>query len=114
MPKTRTSWKSGQTGNPRGRPKGKTPFEELKDAIKIVEKERRTKLYQHFVNTAFEDNTVLVALMRKLAPDMKQIDSSVEFPPGHTFGVITLPSKKREGEPVDYDNESDTDNSGGG
>ena len=101
MPKTRTSWKSGQTGNPRGRPKGKTPFEELKDAIKIVEKERRTKLYQHFVNTAFEDNTVLVALMRKLAPDMKQIESDVKFR-AEDAGVIVIPADKPEGSPVSY------------
>lgn len=69
MPK----FKKGQSGNPAGKPKGANqPMTELLKAIKKIEKEEdREKLMEHFVKRAYEDNKVLVALMKKILPDKK-------------------------------------------
>lgn len=61
-------------GNP-GKPKGATShftIAVLEDAIREVEKEKKKNLFKHFVKRALDDDGVLVALMRKLVPDLKQ------------------------------------------
>jgi len=71
-------WAKGQSGNPSGRPKHK--FAELLAAVEKVEKKEGVNVLEHFVKVAFEDNTVLVALMRKLAPDFKAIEVETTTP----------------------------------
>lgn len=71
-------WKKGQSGNPGGRRKGRTPaIEMLEAAIKAESAKRKKSLYQHMVERAFEDDTVLVALCRKFLPDLKSIDANI-------------------------------------
>lgn len=67
----------GVSGNPYGRPKGSTSafsMEALVRATKNVEKRKKKKILEHFVEQAFKDNAVLIALMRKFAPDLKSIE----------------------------------------
>lgn len=69
-------WKKGQSGNPNGRPKSDTR-KLLEDAIASEAKKRGKSLYQHLVERAYLDDTVLVALARKLMPDLKSIDANI-------------------------------------
>lgn len=70
------AYKKGQTGNPNGRPP-KPEIEELRKAIKAVEKKEGKKLLEHFVGQAFRNDNVLVALMKKVLPDKKEADLNV-------------------------------------
>lgn len=80
------TWDKGQSGNPDGRPKGpKSELAKLREAVREVESRRLNsgikegaKLYEHFVMQAFKDNAVLNALLKKLVPDLKQIDGTIE------------------------------------
>lgn len=66
-------WKKGQSGNPKGRVK-KPEIEELRKAIKTVEKQKKKKLLQHFIERAFKNDAVLVATIKKLVADKTQTD----------------------------------------
>ena len=86
------NWVKGVSGNPNGRPPtAKSELDRLRDAVKLVEKEQGITLYAHFVRQAFEDNTVLVALAKKLVPDLKQIDSSIERKSLSLIGITLDP-----------------------
>ena len=94
------AWKKGQSGNPLGRQKGiRSEAEKLRQALKKVEKERDVDFYQHFCERALEDNHILIALMKKLVPDMKQIES--ESLGNQNLGVIVLPAKLPPGAPCE-------------
>lgn len=90
-------WAKGQSGNPRGRKKGENSIDDLRVAIKTIEKAKKLPLMQHFVERAYDDDTVLVALMRKLIPDIRITDINLT---GEELGVIVLPGKVHEGAPV--------------
>lgn len=62
-------WKKGQSGNPNGRP-GNPEIQELRNAIKKVQKTRKDTLLVHFVNQAYADKNVLIAVIKKLVPDL--------------------------------------------
>ena len=69
-------FKPGQSGNPSGRPPSPM-VQEFHKAIKKVEKEKKTSLFEHFVSKAFDSDVILAALMKKVLPDMKQIEAEV-------------------------------------
>lgn len=81
------AFKKGQSGNPNGRKKGvPNKRTELMNAIKYVQgtkdpntKKKRKKLLVHAIEKAYEDNTVLIALLRKLIPDMKEVHHEGEL-----------------------------------
>ena len=65
----------GKTNNPNGRPTAGNAFvEQLRDALDVVGKKKGKSLMQHAVEEAYRDNVVLVALMRKLIPDLSETD----------------------------------------
>jgi len=68
----------GCSANPAGRPKGsksRYSIKHLMDAIADVEKIQGKQLLQVFVGKAYEDKAVMIALMKKLLPDLKSIDT---------------------------------------
>lgn len=71
-------WKKGQSGNPNGRPS--KARDELNVIIKTVERRKRKKLLTHFVNRAYEDDTVLVALAKKILPDLRHVAGESSVP----------------------------------
>ncbi len=65
------NWKKGKSANPKGRPPGIKNFtiSDLIDAIREVEKEKEIGLYKKFVNKAYVNSAVMIALIKKLIPD---------------------------------------------
>ncbi len=83
-------WEKGQSGNPHGRPiRGMA--KDLERAIKKVEKKEGKKLLIHAAEMAFTDNGVLIALLKKILPDLKQIEARIEG----ELGVIPLLPEER-------------------
>jgi len=66
----RGQFPKGVSGNPGGRPLNEWRTA-LDDAIRQVQKKKRKKLMVHAVEQAYKDNTVLVAILKKLLPDLK-------------------------------------------
>lgn len=75
----------GKSGNPAGRKKGKNAMDELRAAIKTEEKKHKRTLMQQFVARAYEDSSVMVALMRKILPDKKIQDVNLSGDVGVIF-----------------------------
>jgi hypothetical protein len=91
MPLTRTSWKPGQSGNLLGRPKNPAS-EQLHNAIVKVQEDQDSHLLEHFVKRTYTNDQVLIAIMKKLVPDHKLIESdSVDG--SNIQRMLTLPSK---------------------
>lgn len=59
-------------------PAGKAFVEQLREAITVVAKAKGKTLMQHAVEQAYTDNVVLVALMKKLIPDLNETDLNLK------------------------------------
>jgi hypothetical protein len=75
-----------QKGNKHGKGRPQKPeIEQLRLAIEKVQKEHDRTLMEEFVHKAYEDNTVMVALMRKLVADKRALEASVSGELGVIF-----------------------------
>ena len=68
-------WVKGQSGNPKGQPKN-PEMEELRQAIRQARKKHGRSILNHFVERAFFNDAVLIALIKKFVPDKvhKELD----------------------------------------
>jgi hypothetical protein len=70
-------WPKGFAPNPLGRPLlGTNRLELLLDAVRRVECKKNKMLLDYFVERAYEDDSVLIAVVRKLNPDLAAIQLS--------------------------------------
>ena len=80
------NWKKGVSANPNGRPKGTTRTNLLMDAIAKVEKQKgKKKFLIHAVEQAYTDTKVLVAILKKIIPDLKAVEIT-----GQEGGTINI------------------------
>jgi len=77
------TWKKGQSGNPKGRPP-KPEIDLLRQAIKTVETRRKKKFFILAVERAYENDTVLIAILKKMVPDLKYVEGE------HDIGASTM------------------------
>ena len=79
MAKNQTSFKKGVVTNPKGRPKDPIKQQFLA-ALQTVEENEKKKLLQHLCEQAFIDNKVLVALAKKILPDITETNLKTDKP----------------------------------
>jgi hypothetical protein len=89
------TWEKGQSGNPAGRVKGDAR-KELEAAIKAVEKKKGKNLLQHFVEQAFTDRQVLIAVMKKWLPDLKAVETDIKGMKSIIINVIADNGKEAD------------------
>ncbi len=65
----------GISGNPAGRPKGSKERDYMLEAKAEVEAKKKKSIYKHAFERAYEDDRVLIAMLKKLVPDMAYIES---------------------------------------
>ncbi|MCK9370581.1 hypothetical protein M0R04_11785 [Candidatus Dojkabacteria bacterium] len=64
-----TKWKKGVSGNPNGRPTI-AEIDKLRQAIEFGEKKYGVDIFRHAVERAFKNDVVLIALLKKIIPDI--------------------------------------------
>lgn len=86
--------------NRAGRPKGHSPLEELKQAMREAEASGSGSLVKRYVDLALTDRTVLIDLMKKIFPNAQSLEIS---------GGLTLQDimSKLRGEETSDDEETD-------
>ena len=74
-PKGKGGWKKGVSGNPKGRPKlGSTKQDNLIRKIRKVEQDEGVNTVEDFIKRSLISDTMAIALMKKLYPDLKSIE----------------------------------------
>jgi len=82
MPRGNPKWKKGTSANPKGRPKGAKNKYGLTDLHKAMDKAAKNHdgqtLLENFCERAYSDSQCAIAILKKLLPDLKQIEATVE------------------------------------
>lgn len=73
------TWVKGQSGNPNGRAKGsKNKWRtRLDEAIAYVETKKNKRILHRAVEMAYDDPKVMVAVLKKILPDMRYVEADV-------------------------------------
>ena len=89
----------GRSGNPNGRPKNPAA-NELRKAIIKVQKGEDCTLLEHFVIRAYKNDSVLIAVVKKLLPDLKTVETNIfedgTDKPMRVVYVIEKPEPKKK------------------
>lgn len=72
------NWGKGKSGNPKGAPK-KPEIDLLRDAIEKAQNKRGVTLLDHFVERAYENDKVLIALGKKIIPDLSNVSGDLNL-----------------------------------
>ena len=70
-------FEAGNPGGP-GRPRGPSLSQQLLEAVQSVEARHQKPLLEHFVERAYTSDRVLIALLKKLIPDLSRPDLQAE------------------------------------
>jgi len=77
-------WVKGQSGNPNGRPKGSKNKFSIKRLTEALERMADTagydSTYDKVAEQFFKNDHVLIAMMKKLLPDLKSLEARIEQP----------------------------------
>lgn len=72
-------WVKGVSGNPKGKTVGATNKwrRKLDEAIAIIENKKKQHLLHRAIEMAYEDPRVMVAVLKKILPDMRYVEADV-------------------------------------
>jgi len=71
------NWKKGQSGNPNGRPR-RPEVDLLREALEKAKEKKGKEFLEHFVERAYTNDAVGIALARKLLPDQQDFKVDTE------------------------------------
>ena len=84
-----------QKGNKYGKGRPKKPeIDELRKALLVAKEKHNLSLLEHFVERAYLDDSVLIAVMKKMLPDLKASDTNLNM--GDTLQDFLKWLKERE------------------
>jgi len=81
--------------NRNGRPK-QPEIQELRDALDAAKKDKNKSILEHFVERAYTDDGVLVALVKKMLPDKNHLEAEINAE------VTMMPTIEKDGKPLEY------------
>ena len=87
-PKGKKGFQKGVSGNPAGRPKGTKERDYMLEAKAEVEKTKKKSIYKHAFERAYIDDRVLIAMLKKLVPDMAYIESDAAQSLADIFAIM--------------------------
>lgn len=83
----------GQSGNPKGRPPV-PEIEALRQAIRAVQQKKGKTLLQHAIEESYKDNKLLVAILRKILPDLQSVSGKIGLGGELIINVVKFKDKR--------------------